>query len=285
MSRILAIETSLQACAVAIQIGSQQHYHAKVAGQQQSHHVLELIAQVLAMAKVNLNQLDALAFAAGPGSFTGIRLAASVAQGIAFAGNLPVIPVSTLRTLAQVAHTQLAANLVMVATDAHRGDIYWGVYQLSADGIMHSMQSDARCKPIEAFARGVQHNTLGVDQQFPLFCSVDPTGDAQAGTPARAGTSTVGCRSGRTRRESGLQRELLGIGEGWRLYQPELQARFPQITIASGPIEAHAQEVAKIGTADFLRGNYVRPEAASPNYLLDASSWSPKSPSPPPNPP
>lgn len=147
MSYILAIETSLQACSVALITGEQVFYQAEIAERQQSQHILALINQVMVKAKISLDRLDAIAFSSGPGSFTGIRLAAVVAQGIALAENLPLIPVSTLRALAQSAYAELAYDHVLVAVDARRAEIYWGVYQLSTAGIMQAQQNDSRCNP------------------------------------------------------------------------------------------------------------------------------------------
>src|SRR5574337_2025289 len=98
---ILAIETSSTVCSVALywdgDIVSKQvldpNQHAKV--------ILPMIDELLSIAEINIKKLDAIAFGCGPGSFTGLRIAASVAQGLALAHHLPLISISSLQALAQ----------------------------------------------------------------------------------------------------------------------------------------------------------------------------------------
>jgi len=88
-----------------------------------------MLQELLARAGLMLVQLDGIAFGAGPGSFTGLRIACGVAQGLAFGSNLPVIGISTLEALAQ----QASKNRVITAIDAHMGEIYHAAYVKSAD--------------------------------------------------------------------------------------------------------------------------------------------------------
>ncbi len=88
-----------------------------------------MLQELLAQAGLMLVQLDGIAFGAGPGSFTGLRIACGVAQGLAFGSNLPVIGISTLEALAQ----QASKNSVITAIDAHMGEIYHAAYVKSAD--------------------------------------------------------------------------------------------------------------------------------------------------------
>lgn len=120
---ILAIETSTDACSVAAWHDGQVMERFEL-GRQHSQRLLILVAEVLADNAWSLNQLDALAFARGPGSFTGLRIGAGVVQGLAFGADLPVVPVSTLAVLAQ---GQSEPRLV-AALDARMGQIYWGLY-------------------------------------------------------------------------------------------------------------------------------------------------------------
>lgn len=146
--RILVIDTSLSACSVALTGHGKLVTRTEVAPRQQANHILPFIDQVLNESKISSDQLKAIAFTAGPGSFTGIRLAASVAQGLAFGLNIPLLPISTLRAMAQTAYTEYRASNVMVALDGQVGEIYWGHYQ-AIDGIMQAVAPDKRCKPME----------------------------------------------------------------------------------------------------------------------------------------
>lgn len=98
--------------------------------------VLGMMDELLAAADIGLSQLDALAFGRGPGSFTGVRIATAVIQGVAFGADLPVVPVSTLAALAQGHFRIKGGTRVLAAFDARMGELYWGPYELGDEGIM-----------------------------------------------------------------------------------------------------------------------------------------------------
>ncbi len=91
--------------------------------------------------------LDALAFGRGPGSFMGVRIAAGVTQGIAFAWDLPVVPVSTLAAIAQTANAETGAARVLAAIDARMNEVYWAAYKLSEQGLMHLVGEESVIAP------------------------------------------------------------------------------------------------------------------------------------------
>lgn len=93
-------------------------------------------------AELKSTQLDALAFGRGPGSFTGLRLAAGVAQGIALAADLPVIPVSTLAVIAQTTFRKHGEPKVLVAVDARMREIYWSEFEVNSAGLMLPVQEE-----------------------------------------------------------------------------------------------------------------------------------------------
>src|SRR6185312_8497502 len=99
--RILAIETATHLCSVALLLEGQILHQAITSPQQHSQRILPMLEHLLAEAGLSRSQLDVIAFGRGPGNFTGVRLATSVAQACAFALNRPLVPVSTLRSLAQ----------------------------------------------------------------------------------------------------------------------------------------------------------------------------------------
>ncbi len=144
---LLAIDTSAQICSIALAYEGQITCSHHVVERQQASLILPLITQLLAQAGAELKQLQAIAFSAGPGSFTGIRLAASVVQGLAFGLNIPVLPISSLQVLAQGAYLDLQAKNVLVAVNAYGEEIYWGVYQLGQSDLMRAVMDDQRCRP------------------------------------------------------------------------------------------------------------------------------------------
>src|SRR5205807_473805 len=79
--------------------------------------------------------LNAIAFGCGPGSFTGVRIATSVTQGLAFALQIPVIPISSLAALAFTAHQELSWEKIIVAVDARMNEVYWGVYEIKNNNV------------------------------------------------------------------------------------------------------------------------------------------------------
>jgi tRNA threonylcarbamoyladenosine biosynthesis protein TsaB len=133
--RILALDTATENCSVALQIGEQVSSTAQTTPRDHANLVLGMVDRLLSAAGVRLQDLDAIAFGRGPGSFTGVRLAAAVTQGLAYAAGRPVLPVSNLRALA---HRALAENptaaLVLACADARMGEVYCAGYQRDAKG-------------------------------------------------------------------------------------------------------------------------------------------------------
>jgi tRNA threonylcarbamoyladenosine biosynthesis protein TsaB len=134
--RILALETSTDRCSVALMQGTDLRSRGTAAGQAHSDHVLPLIDALLAEAQIRLSALDAIAFGCGPGSFTGLRVACGVAQGLAFGAELPVVPVESLAAVAYQAWRASGAGTqpVAVLLDARMQELYAGLYRLREEG-------------------------------------------------------------------------------------------------------------------------------------------------------
>lgn len=128
---LLAIDTSTEACSAAILNGEQEYARFEIQPNQHSHLILPMIESLLAETGLHQNQLDAIAFGCGPGSFTGLRIVASITQGIAFAHDLPVIPVSSLQTMAQTAYQEWGYKKILSAIDAHVQSFYYGAFGLN----------------------------------------------------------------------------------------------------------------------------------------------------------
>lgn len=122
---LLALETSTEYCSCALSVDGQVRESCTLAGQQHSALLLPMVAELMAQAGLGFAQLDAIAFGAGPGSFTGLRIACGAAQGLAFAHELPVVPVVTLEALAQAS----GADRVLACLDARLGELYLAAYE------------------------------------------------------------------------------------------------------------------------------------------------------------
>jgi tRNA threonylcarbamoyladenosine biosynthesis protein TsaB len=105
-----------------------------------------MVDSVLRGSKVSLGELDALAFGRGPGSFTGVRIAASVIQGLAFGAGLPVAPISTLQAIAQGVLRELGQRRVLTLIDARMGEVYWGAFAAEG-GLMCAVSDERVCSP------------------------------------------------------------------------------------------------------------------------------------------
>jgi len=144
---LLAIETSTDACSVALAVGDERLVDHRVAPRRHGELVLPMIDALLAEAALPTSGLDGIAFGRGPGSFTGVRVAASVTQGIALGLDIGVVGVSTLRTIAQGCLRELDDARVGVALDARLDEIYWGAFRASEAGVMTALVDERVCLP------------------------------------------------------------------------------------------------------------------------------------------
>lgn len=145
--KFLALDTSTEACSVALALDGQILALDEVCPQQHSKRILPMVQQLLADAGVSLYQLDGIIFGRGPGSFTGVRIGVSVAQGLAFGADLPVFGVSTLAAMAQAAAVQQNATEVIAAIDARMAEVYIAAYALDEAGLMQAITPEIAAKP------------------------------------------------------------------------------------------------------------------------------------------
>jgi len=131
--RLLAFDTSTDWISVAVSDGDDWHLHAERVAQDNSRRILPIISRTLAEAGFTLQALDGIAFGAGPGAFTGVRIACGIAQGLAFAIDRPVVGVSTLEALAHEAFRVHGAKRVVACLDARMREIYAACYVREQD--------------------------------------------------------------------------------------------------------------------------------------------------------
>lgn len=144
--KLLAIETATEACSVALYLDGELREEYRLAPREHARLVLGMADALLADAGLRPGDLDALAFGRGPGAFTGVRIATSVVQGMAFATDLPVVPVSTLAALAQGALRQYGWQRIAAAIDARMDEVYWAAYE-AVDGLVQPLDDEVVISP------------------------------------------------------------------------------------------------------------------------------------------
>ena len=168
---LLALDTATETCGVALVRDGAVIERAETVGQRHSERLLPMIEALLAEAGVSPRQLDAVAFGAGPGSFTGLRIACGVAQGIAYAIDRPVVPVGNLQALSyNAARSAPAARRVAAAINARMGECYWAVY--AADSSLAELMPPAlsSAEDLADALRGAAPDLLA-GEAFALFSS------------------------------------------------------------------------------------------------------------------
>ncbi|NQZ26537.1 MAG: tRNA (adenosine(37)-N6)-threonylcarbamoyltransferase complex dimerization subunit type 1 TsaB [Colwellia sp.] len=143
----LALDASTEACSVALQVNGKTFSRYELCPQSHSLHLLPMIDAVLNEANIKLAELDGLIFGQGPGSFTGVRIGVGVAQGLAFSANLPVVGVSSLQAMAQLAYIEHGEKQVIAAIDARMSEVYNGYYTLDEHDVMQAHQAEAVTPP------------------------------------------------------------------------------------------------------------------------------------------
>lgn len=245
---LLALETATEHCSVAIHrrdatgraevLVRRQH-----APRQQTELILPMIDELLAESGLRLTQFTAIAYSCGPGAFTGVRIAAAVAQGLALGADLPVVPVSSLQTLAQGAHRQHGAQAVLAAFDARMQEIYAGAYALAGDGLMQAIAPEVAGSPTQLPAAFVSAWAAHAGKTDPMLLSTANPADGADSLHA-------------------------GVGSGWATYGDDLASRFAVQRIHAD-LAPDAEDVAMLASVAVLAGKAVAPELALPVYLRD----------------
>lgn len=147
--KILALDTSSHICSVALLNDEKVTSQNTAITLKQAQIILSQIDELLRSENTTLNQLDAIAFGCGPGSFTGVRIAASVTQGLAYSLKLPVIPISSMEALAYGTYLDLKWDNLLVGIDARMHEIYWSAYTIDSRGLPLLLGEEILCKPEE----------------------------------------------------------------------------------------------------------------------------------------
>ncbi len=161
MTTLLALDTATEACSVALLHEGRVFSRYEVIPRLHAQRVLPMVQELLAEAGIALAAVEAIAFGRGPGAFTGVRIAVGVVQGLAFALDRPVLPISNLAVMAQRAHREQGATQVATAIDARMDELYWGCYRLE-NGEMRLAGVEAVLPPEQvALPRGAEGEWFG----------------------------------------------------------------------------------------------------------------------------
>ena len=140
--KLLALDTSSLACTVALRLGDELFERHEEQAREHTRLLMPMIREVLQESGAELPDLDAIVLGNGPGSFIGMRIAASVAQGLAHGAGLKIVPVSSLAAVAAEAFAEARAEEVVVAQDAHMNEVYLGIFSRGAAGEPVAMSAE-----------------------------------------------------------------------------------------------------------------------------------------------
>jgi len=141
--KLLALETANEQCSVSIVDETQElFFQLDARAKAQTQTILPMIEQAFTQLGLSASELTAIAFSRGPGSFSGVRINAAVTQALAWANDLPVIPVSTLQALAQAAHRIAGLTAVTAVLDARMKEVYIASFELDSQGIMQAVDEE-----------------------------------------------------------------------------------------------------------------------------------------------
>ena len=145
MPLLLAIETSSELASCALLVNDTVFCRESAGVRTHSQSILPMVQELLRDSHINLADVDAIAFGAGPGSFTGVRTACGIAQGLAFGASLPVLPLITLDAMALACRERSGAADILVVLDARMGEVYWAQYRYGDS--LETVVAPALCAP------------------------------------------------------------------------------------------------------------------------------------------
>ncbi len=163
---VLVIDTATDACSVAVQRDGQVESISEVIPRQHSQRLFGMLRELLPSGDMTQQNIELLAYNHGPGSFTGLRIAASAIQGLAFSHNLPIVGVSTLECIAEGARRSgdaAVGETILVILDARIGEVYWALFKIEATNLSR-LHIDAVCSAAEVLSE-IPDN-VKVDQTF-----------------------------------------------------------------------------------------------------------------------
>jgi tRNA threonylcarbamoyladenosine biosynthesis protein TsaB len=168
--KVLALDTATENCSAALLIDGALLTREQEMRLGHAERILPMIDELLSETRSALADLDAVAFGRGPGSFTGVRLAATVTQGLTFAANLSVVPISDLQAVAQRAFgIDASITRAVVCNDARMSEVYWGCYERGPDGLARLHGEERVSKPTEVRLPEAWPTAVAVGRGFVAY--------------------------------------------------------------------------------------------------------------------
>jgi len=168
--KLLALDTATEHCSVALLNDGEVIERGVTTPRGHADLILPMIKEVMQQAGIAFPALDAIAFGRGPGGFTGVRIAVSVAQGLAFAHDLPVVPVSNLAAVARrAALTQTHVGDILVCMDARMAEVYWSVFRPTPDSVVALLDEQVSAPEQVEWREGLG---MGVGTGFAAYPSL-----------------------------------------------------------------------------------------------------------------
>jgi tRNA threonylcarbamoyladenosine biosynthesis protein TsaB len=168
--RLLALDTATEGCSAALLLGESLLTREAELSRGHAEHILPMVDELLSEASVALRGLDAIAFGRGPGSFTGVRLAASIAQGLAFGAGLGVVPVSDLAALAQRAlDLESGIARLVICSDARMNEVYWACFERGAEGLASAATPERVGPTAQVSLPGAWTGAAGAGRGFAAY--------------------------------------------------------------------------------------------------------------------
>lgn len=169
-ARLLALETSGDVGSVALLVDGAVRERAITSPREQTATVLPFVKDLLGDAGLELEDLDAIAFGRGPGSFTGLRVATAVAHGFGLAVGLPLLPVSSLAALAQGVWRSEGAERCLVCIDARMGEVFWAAFEVR-DGIVEPLGEEQLSHPAAVCLEAPERSWTAAGSGFAAHAS------------------------------------------------------------------------------------------------------------------
>jgi tRNA threonylcarbamoyladenosine biosynthesis protein TsaB len=179
----LAVDTATECCSAAMLIEDRLLSREVELARGHAERILPMIDELLGEAGISLRAVDAIAFGRGPGSFTGVRLAASIAQGLAFGADLGVVAISDLAALAQRIFDEGGASRALVCNDARMQEVYWGCFERGSDGLAVARSAERVDPPAAVRLPSGWAQAAGLGRGFAAY----PTLAALAGVTMSGG--------------------------------------------------------------------------------------------------